>query len=270
MHGIAGGDNCDDNFSDNYNGAARESRPCYRLREEAQDKLSRQPGPASPVDAPAGRSAHAPGRRWRASAPAGVAACGMAAMQLLQDRCATQMRVRGQHRDDLALPHLRQRIDPRPPGRPACTLARKSRSTLVAPSAALAEPRSRRRHQLRGSLPPLIHVSSHLIIGDPSPRHRPVLRNCRGHPDPESQSGHRACRQAVTLMDAVQSGPGLVNRRRNVIPRQRASEMPAAIPSQAIGPSGMRPQGLRAPLELCRGPVSRRTERTRPGPRSSG
>ena len=62
-----------------------------------------------------------------------------------------KMRVRGQHWDDLALPHLRQRIDPRPPGRPACALARKSRSTLVASSAALAEPRSRRRHQLRGA-----------------------------------------------------------------------------------------------------------------------
>ena len=103
-----------------------------------------------------------------------------------------------------SLPHLRQRIDPRPPGRPACALARKSRSTLEASSAALAEPRSRRRHQLRGALPPLVHVPPHLIIGDPSPRHRPVLRNCRGHPDPESQTGHRACRQAVTLMDAAQ------------------------------------------------------------------
>jgi hypothetical protein len=65
----------------------------------------------------------------------------------------------------LTLPYLRRRIDPRPPGRPACALARKSRSTLVTSSAALAEPRSR-RHQLRGALPPLVHVPSHLIIGE--------------------------------------------------------------------------------------------------------
>ena len=93
--------------------------------------------------------------------------------------------------------------DPCPPRRPARALARKSRITLVASSAALAEPRSRRRHQLRGALPPLVHVPPHLIIGDPSPRHPLVLRN-RGHPDPESQTGHRACRQAVTLIDAAQ------------------------------------------------------------------
>jgi hypothetical protein len=44
MPGIAGGDNCDDNFSDNYNYAARESaRGDANPRGEAQDKVSRQP-----------------------------------------------------------------------------------------------------------------------------------------------------------------------------------------------------------------------------------
>jgi hypothetical protein len=40
MPGIAGGDNCDDNFSDNYNDAARESRPVLPAALAAQPSLA--------------------------------------------------------------------------------------------------------------------------------------------------------------------------------------------------------------------------------------
>ena len=132
----------------------------------------------------------------------------MAPPQFLEDRRAAQMRMSSEHRRDLAVPDIGERVDPCPPASVRLTLARRRRVVLVAPCAALAHPRPRRRHHLRGSLAPLTHEPPHLLIGDPSSRHQPPPpRSRRGrltqitNRTPRlSSGGHRSCRHSLASL----------------------------------------------------------------------
>jgi hypothetical protein len=122
----------------------------------AEDQLTLRPRDGPPLrDPPLQRAQHA------------LVIVAMAAAQLFEDGGGAQMRMLRQHRHDLAVPHLLQRIDAGALARPRRPLAWQGRIGVETSRRALAHARLHCRHGLRRTLSSLVHIPPHLLIGDP-------------------------------------------------------------------------------------------------------